>query len=252
MRNRGITAAPRIAPPAFDRASLPTRLVQDLVAGWKTLCEDERDSVIAATVVAADLARLGAPPAILAAAARVVEDEVRHVAVCTTILDHLGSEPAHLPPERRRGALGSETPLELRTARALVAGFAVGEPMSAGCFAASRAVCREPLIRWALTELLRDEARHGAFGVEGGAWVMRGWSERERRTLWPECVAEMEDFERRLGGPANFSDGAAPDPQAAALGLLTTSQNCAAAVQAVRRWVIPSLAKLGVIATPLA
>lgn len=245
--NPSTTARPRTAPPAIDVASVPTRLLPQLVVGWKSLCEDERDSVIAATLVAADLARLGAPPAVLARAARVIEDEVRHVNVCSTVLDHLGATPDDVPSDRRRANLGADSSIERRAARALIAGFAVGEPMSAACFAASRAACREPLIRWGLTELLRDEARHGAFGIDAGDWLTRNWSPDDRRALWPICVAEMEEFERRLGGPIDSAAVPPPDEEAMRLGMLTAAQNCAAAVTAVERWVIPPLARLGIV-----
>jgi hypothetical protein len=41
-------------------------------------------------------------------------------------------------------------------------------------------------------------------------------------------------------------EGRVPDPDAMALGMLMAAQNCAAAVVAVERWVIPPLARLGV------
>jgi len=243
-------AAPRIPPPDIDRRSLSAERVARIVASWRALCEDERDSVIAATLVAGDLARLGAPPSILAAAARVIEDEVRHVGVCATVLERLGGVVAEVPAEDRRRGLGDDPSIERRTARVLIAGFGVGESMSAGWFAAARRTCREPLLRWALTELLRDEARHGAFGIDTGRWLTRHWSDAERRALWPECVAEMEDFERRLGGPVAAHEATAPDPDDLAVGILSPHQSCAAAVGAVERWVIPSLARLGVLPLP--
>jgi len=242
--------APRTAPPDFDPGSLSAERALRVAASWSALCEDERDSVIAATLVAGDLARLGAPPSILAAAARVIEDEIRHVSVCATVLERLGGAMAEVPAEDRRSNLGNDPSIERRTALALVAGFGVGEPMSAGWFAAARSACRQPLIHWALTELLRDEARHGAFGIEAGQWVTRHWSDAERQALWPGCVVEMEAFERRLGGPVSENETAAPDPDDLAVGMLSAQQSCAAAVRAVERWVIPSLARLGVLPAP--
>ena len=240
-------AAPRTAPPDFDPRSLSADVAGRLVAGWRALCEDERDSVIAATLVAGDLARLGAPPSILGAAARVIEDEVRHVSVCATVLERLGAGAAEVPAEDRRKNVGDDPSIERRTATALVAGFGVGEPMSAGWFAAARSACRQPFLHWALTELLRDEARHGAFGIDAGYWLTRRWSDAELQSLWPGCVAEMEAFERRVGGPVAANETPAPDPEDLAVGILTTHQSCAAAVGAVERWVIPSLARLGVL-----
>lgn len=243
-------AAPRVPPPEIDCRSVSAKLVARLLPSWRTLCEDERDSVIAATLVAGNLARLGAPTSILAAAARVIEDEVRHVGVCATVLERLGSVAAELPAEDRRSGLGDEPSLERRTARALVAGFGVGESMSAGWFAAARRACRQPLLRWALTELLRDEARHGAFGIDAGRWVTRNWSDAERQALWPACIVEMQDFERRLGGPVEANEAPAPDPEEMAVGILSPHQSCAAAVGAVEHWVLPSLARLGVLPLP--
>jgi hypothetical protein len=240
-------AAPRVPAPDIDHLSLSSEIVGRLVVSWRALCEDERDSVIAATLVAGDLARLGAPPAILSAAARVIEDEVRHVGVCTTLLERLGAEVAELPAEQRRRGIGDDPSIERRTARALVAGFGVGEAMSAGCFAAARRVCRQPLVRWALTELLRDEARHGAFGIDAGRWLTRNWSDADRRALWAGCVAEMEAFERRLGGPVPRGQTWTPNVEELAVGILSPREGCDAAIRAVERWVIPSLARLGVL-----
>jgi hypothetical protein len=240
-------AAPRVPAPDIDRPSLSPEILERLVAGWRALCEDERDSVIAATLVAGDLARLGAPSSILAAAARVIEDEIRHVGVCATVLERLGARAAEIPAEQRRRGLGDDSSIERRTALVLVAGFGVGESMSAGCFAAARRPCRQPLVRWALTELLRDEARHGAFGIDAARWLTRNWSDAERQTLWSGCVAEMEAFERRLGGPVTNSEAWTPNPEELAVGILSPHESCAAAVRAVERWVIPALARLGVL-----
>jgi len=244
-------AAPRVPAPGLDPLSLSPQLVARLVACWTALCEDERDSLIAATLVAGDLARLGAPPSILAAAARVIEDEIRHVGVCQTVLDRLGAQAAEVPADQRRRGIGDDPSVERRTAVALVAGFGVGESMSAGCFAAARASCREPLMRWALTELLRDEARHGGFGIEAGRWLTRGWSDADRRALWPACAAEMQAFERRIGGPVATNEPWTPNDEELAVGILGVHEGCAAAVRAVERWVIPSLARLGVLPAPI-
>ena len=240
------TWRPRDEAPDFALDSVDADVLAKLTAGWRRLCEDERDSVIAATFVAADLARLGAPAVVLGAASRVIEDEIRHVAVCTEVLDRIGATASEVPAsERRRPADdGSE---EVRVARTLFAGFAVGEPMSASCFAAARQRARVPFFRWAFTELLRDEIRHGAFGITAGERQVRDWNASERASLWPVCVAEMEDFERRLGGPVQNAAGIArPNPAASAVGLLSTAESCEAAVASIPRWVLPPLRRLGI------
>ena len=254
---------PREQAPAFDPNRYPAALLARAAAAWLGLCQDERDSVIAATTVTTDLALLGAPPAILGMAARVIEDEVRHVEVCMRVLGALGANTTATPAQGTRitadaddGVPGGDDDngdgrraIEVRLARALIARFAVGQSLSAACFATARATAREPLIAWAYTELLRDEARHGAFGARAGEWVIRHWTPAQRQTLWSECLREMQTFEQRVGGPViNVPPIAARGrTAAAALGLLTPAASCGAVISSIPRWVLPHLARLGVV-----
>jgi hypothetical protein len=256
MRSKPPTQAwqPRDQAPTLDRRRYPANLLARVANVWQRRCADERDSVIAATLVTTDLARLGAPPAILGMAARVIEDEIRHVEVCTRVLDSFGVSALAHAPEETRATLGFGEEIELRLARALIARFAVGQSLSAACFATARAGAREPIIAWAYTELLRDEARHGAFGARAGAWVIRGWSPTRRQSLWSDCLMEMESFERRVGGPVMSAskNPIRPDGAAAALGLLTPEASCSALSASIPRSVLPHLATLGVVPPPSA
>jgi hypothetical protein len=243
---------PREQAPGFDGNRYPASLLARAVAAWRRFATDERDSVIVATLVTTDLARLGAPAAILGMAARVIEDQVRHVEVCTRVLEALGADTSSTPPEGTRVALGSDDEaesIEGRLARVLIARFAVGQSLSAACFATARATAREPLIAWAYTELLRDEARHGAFGARAGEWVIRHWSAEQRQRLWSACLREMQSFEQRVGGPVIDAAkvGVRRNTAAAALGLLSPEASCGAVISSIPRWVLPHLARLGVV-----
>jgi hypothetical protein len=243
--------------PVFDAARHSPSLLMRVIAEWQQICIHERDAVITATLIATDLARLGAPPAILGLAARIIEDEVRHVEVCARLLDTLGASVVAPVPESTRSTLGFGEALECRCARALIAGFAVGDPLSATCFAAARSLAREPLLAWGYTELLRDEARHGQFGARAGAWVIRNWSTEDRQALWPDCVAEIEALERRRGAPlprsANgngHADARWRDRAAEALGVLRPEVYCDALVSAIPRSVLPNLQTLRILPQP--
>jgi hypothetical protein len=236
--------------PLLRRGGYPAPLLRRVAERWQRQCDEERDTVIAATLVTTELARLGAPAGIMGMAARVIEDEIRHVEVCTRVLDALGVTATAPAAETTRSTLGRGESIEARLARALIAGFAVGEPLSAACFAAARSAAREPIIAWAYTELLRDESRHGTFGARAGAWVIRNWSAEQRQALWPDCVAEMESFERRMGGPVSSVPSGKRSQIAEALGLLTPEICCAAMSSSLPRWVLPHLAALGVVPHP--
>jgi hypothetical protein len=220
------------------RSRYSPALLARVAEGWRRIAEGERRGVATAAHIAADLAALGAPPAILAAAARVIADEVHHLDVCACVLDEL--EPtarghAVTSASSRRLDLVPRAPAgESALAHTLVAEYALGKPPSAAAFAAARAISREPLFAWAYTELLHDEARHATFGAKTAAWVIRRWSARQRRTLWAESLTSS--------APAA---GRPHDEEAESLGLLPASSDCT-----LPRWILPHLAPLGMQTAP--
>lgn len=222
----------------LSRARYSPSLLARVAVGWRRISEDERRGVASAAHIAADLAALNAPPALLAAAARLIADEVHHLDVCACVLDELD-------PPARGSALRSATSRRLdlvprapagesALARTLVADYALCKPASAAAFAAARALSREPLFAWAYTELLHDEARHATFGAKTAAWVIRRWSSRERRALWAAALIS-----------STTSASRPPDEEAEALGLLPGSSDCT-----LPRWILPHLAPLGIHPTP--
>ena len=220
-------------PRTLDRTQYTPELLARVAAGWHRLCEDERQGVITAAHVAADLAALDAPPAILALAGHVVQDEVHHLEVCARVLEELQPDARPVPPIEM--AIHATADGEAALARRLVADFALGKPVAAAAFAAARALVREPLFAWAYTELLHDEARHATFGAKAAAWVIRHWSVRQRQALWTECLTS--------GAPT-----ASPRPrdeQAESLGLLPGEVDCT-----LPRWILPHLAPLGIHPRP--
>lgn len=242
-------AQPRQSPPALDTAAHDPVVVKRAAAGWQSLLDGERDSFIAASLIAVDLGRLGAPEPLIAEASRVIEDEARHVLVAATMVRALGAEPTAVPAEASRASLGAGTVRE-RLIRTLVAGFVVGESLSAATFAAARARPMHPLAKWAYDELLQDEATHGGFGERAAAWLMEGMSDPERAALWPACVLEMQHFEKQVGGSVDeavLARAAKRPPEATHLGMMSPVESCAAIGPAIERWVIPRLRRLRVV-----
>jgi len=222
----------------LTRSRYSPALLARVSQGWRRIAEDERRGVASAAHIAADLAALGAPPALLAAAARVIADEVRHLDVCACVLDELeqaaGGKAVRSARSRRLDLVPRAPVGEGALARTLVADYALGKPSSAAAFAAARAVSREPLFAWAYTELLHDEARHATFGAKTAAWVIRRWSTSDRRMLWADALTSS----------ANGADRP-HDREAEALGLLPASSDCT-----LPRWILPHLEPLGIHATP--
>jgi hypothetical protein len=219
----------------LDRGQYSAQLLDRVAAGWRVIADDERRGLVSAAHLAADLAALDAPPAILAMAGRVVQDEIHHMEVCDRVLEEL--DPNARFPTRVEYALARPrpTPDETALARALVTEFALGKPVTASAFAAARALVREPLFAWAYTELLHDETRHATFGARAAAWVIRQWSTRQRQALWTDCLT--------AGAP--LSTPRLRDPEAEGLGLLPGEVDCT-----LPRWILPHLAPLGIHPRP--
>lgn len=218
----------------FDRSRYAPELLVRVASGWRRMADDERTAVARAAHLAADLAALQAPPALLAAAARLIADEVRHLDVCAAVAE--GVEPA--VPVRNRPMLASRR-LDLiprrpageeGVARTLLADYAIAKPSAAAALADARAICREPLVAWGYAELLRDEARHATFGANAAAWIIRRWPAQLRRALWTECLA----LSSRLAGRPR-------DGQAEVLGLLPAPTGCT-----LPAWILSHLEPLGV------
>jgi hypothetical protein len=218
---------------SLDRSHYAPLLLARVAVGWRRLAEDERRGIVSAAHLAADLAALDAPPAILAMAGRVVQDEIHHLEVCARVLEEL--EPGSRVSARIECAMPRPAVDETVLARTLVAEYALGKPVVASAFAAARAIVREPLFGWAYSELLHDETRHATFGARAAAWVIRGWSTQQRQALWTESLTK--------GAPA--TSPRPRDAEAEQLGLLPGEVDTT-----LPRWILPHLAPLGIHPRP--
>jgi hypothetical protein len=222
-------------PHTLDRSNYSPLLLSRVAAGWRRLAEDERRGIVSSAHLAADLAALDAPAALLAMAGRVVQDEIHHLEVCARVLEAVDPD-ARLSP-RIEYALGMvrHLPDETVLARTLVTEYALGKPVTASAFASARALVREPLFGWAYAELLHDETRHATFGARAAAWVVRSWSTQQRQALWTHC----------LTSGASATTPRPKDTEAEELGLLPGELD-----STLPRWIIPHLAPLGIDPRP--
>jgi hypothetical protein len=213
---------------------------QAVAARWWQSLLDQEDGFGDFTQCLADvLMGKGAPSALCDRARQIVDEERHHVELCERVIEYLGAEVRQRP--RQPCVLDSEQSV----VEAIVVGFAVGETMSVGGFVASLAYARDPFVRNALKQLIRDEVRHGQFGELAGNWVLRDWSIERRQTLWSACVSMMESFERRCGGVEAIA--AHPGPFARDLGAPPPSVTHRGMLRAVERTVLPRLSRLGVV-----
>lgn len=240
--------------PAFELASLDPTLLAPARAGWQRLVETEHESVVISGWMTAGLARLGAPLDIIGAFGRIVEDEIRHVDICAQMVERLGEVPtiprSAAPPFPLGVAGEGAEEVEFELLSGLVGFFCVFEHLSAHVFREALGCSQQALAKWAVGEIHRDEAFHGAFGFETAKIFVPKWSDRMRRRLGERVVADIQRFEQRLGGPLSEADASAPPgPQEealAGLGLLSPPHLLAVFYDAVKSELLPRLDDLSV------
>jgi hypothetical protein len=116
------------------------------------------------------LIQIGAPPALIADAGRIVADEMAHAEKSHAVFVAAGGSGA--PPLLRDDLALTRTrgPLEHDVLRAGVEVFCLGETVAVRLFKRMRQTCTRPIARRALDRILRDEVRHREFG-----WTLLEW-----------------------------------------------------------------------------
>lgn len=189
-------------PPDLEPGSVPDDLLPDLRNGWQRLLESEYESAVVSAWMTSALARMVAPVDVLAAFARTVEDEVRHVDICADVLVKLGVRPSIprdvVPP---LVAWKDDDAAEEEVLAGLLNFFVVGELISAAEFTHALRVARLPLAVWAISEIIRDEHFHGAFGFETARLLVPNLGAQAKARLSHRVECELLRMERRMGGP---------------------------------------------------
>ena len=158
--------------PAIDRASLRAHLARE----WAGVARAEHASVASFARFTLDLLALGAPPALLAAAARAQADEVVHAQLAFA----LAAAYAGAPVAPGRLAVGGGTAAEpdpAAVAAALAREGCVGETVAAALATVALREAHVPAVRRALRRIAADEARHAALAWRAARWLLAEFPE---------------------------------------------------------------------------
>lgn len=161
-------AVTRRALPEVDAeiAALPRPLRATLASIWLSQAATEARVARSFGVIHRSLARLDADPGLVALAARAVDDEHRHAALCEELAGRYAGRVvgphASLPHQRPAHAEASSP--ALRAALFVVGQCALNETFASAYLDAARREAETPLARAALRALLEDEVDHARIG----------------------------------------------------------------------------------------
>jgi hypothetical protein len=196
--------------PIFDLAApagVPPTLPDDeegayLGRRWLEDARAEYASIWAFRRLAAELAVVGAPPGLVAAALAAADDEARHAAVCLEE-SGLATALAPLSAEVLRPRLGQREEMLATLAREAWNDGCLGEAIAAARAETARSHARGSAAA-AQTMIARDEAGHAAL-----AWDTVGW-------LWREGGGHVRDtiaaaFEQSASDPSRAASATPAD-----------------------------------------
>lgn len=236
--------------PLFVAGNIAPEVLGAAANGWQALLATEYESIVIASWMTSALSRIGAPLDLIGSFGRVVEDEIRHVDLCAQMVETFGGVPmipTAPPPPFPTGA-ATERAAQFEIISGMVSFFCVFEHLSGLVFAQAIEAATDAKAKWALGEIFRDEAFHGAFGFETAKYYVPGWSADERSALSRRVVDDIKRFEQRLHGSLPVDEDML-SPQLAALqdlGLLAPTPLLATFYGGVQNELLPRLREIGV------
>ncbi len=199
--------------------------------GWLHQGLGEHASVAAFARFQLHLMQLGAPPRLLSAAARAMNDEIEHAKLCFGVAARFGpvASPGAFPVDN---ILGPVDPASILTA-AIIEGC-VNETIAAHCAAVALQRTQDREIREVLEIIVDDETRHAEL-----SWDCVDWMLEKDESLLPVA---REAFRVGISAPPS----SAPDEPLSveAYGHLTTQSRRQIRASITRELIEPRAAKL--------
>jgi hypothetical protein len=197
--------------------------------------------------LASALALRGAPFDIVAAAARIPSDEIRHADYALRMAGLLaGRDPETIrlsmprPPGAGQAAAAlSDEALDLL----MIEVPAIGETLAAALLMACRQRASDPVVRAQLTSIVGDEVHHCRLGWYYLAWRAPQWTLPQRQRLADRIGAQVIKLEQRFSRGRDAPAGSRK--MARALGVLDTAGQRRVVRQVMEKEIVPALDALG-------
>jgi len=213
---------------------LPAELAHELADAWTTAAHEARASVGVHARFALQLMSLGAPAPLLAACARVMQDEVAHAQACFSLARRFSGHditPEPLAPERSLDDDRSAIVLEV------IARGCIRAAVAALCAREALEHCQDPATREVLMLSQNTKAQEAQLAWRFVAWSLRG------------AGADLQDrarvaFLTALGGQAAPGRLGEHDRALLRYGVLGEAQRATLEQRVLRSAVLPCMESL--------
>lgn len=230
-----------------DRLALARRV-------WQQRVQTEHRSIQIMTRFLAEIVGAGDPLEVYATAVDMIEDEIRHTALCAALCEALGAPPLLPDPVALRDPHAFlDAPMAERALTTAIQMLAVNETLSVAFIEDLRDRCDNPAVHRVLASTVADEEGHQALGwtyVEKSLArfpesTMPSWRHLVEQALAPHrttadrILAEVPESERGIA--------AHPEPELAALGLFSPVRQALVYRRCYEESLRPKLARLGLV-----
>jgi hypothetical protein len=241
LGRRGIRWSP------FRREKYPAAALALGADALVELATGEYEAFVGFSQVSSALALVGAPFDIVAAAAEVPSDEIRHAEYALRLAGLMrGCQPGEI-------AIGvAHDKLQRLSARRwtleavdgmMAAVPAIHETLSAAFIAARRDGATDPVVRDVLSSILADEVHHARLGWYYLMWRAPSWTRTERQRVADRAGAIVMSLEKAFWRGRQFPRGCGT--AARALGVLDEKTQRSIVRQVMEREILPALDGLG-------
>lgn len=224
----------------LDASGLAPEKRAVVAATWKERARQEHLAVGAFSLVAQELAAVGADPIVLALATKAAWDEVRHTDICGRMAKALGADV----PTGWRGVpkvpMHGDADAATRTLLHVVEMCCLSETLTGVYFTEMHKRATHPVARAVIASLLEDELDHGRLG-----WAYLAARKRDGTLAGLEAALPAM-IERTIGRAKTPRDGGDDDPAMEAFGFLGNRAARETIDRAFDEVIAPGFAELGV------
>ena len=194
---------------AFRRSRWPAGALRLALDAQQKLAMGEYLAVDLFSRVASGIALLGAPIDLVAAAAAIPGDEIRHADITLRMAGLLAGKDVTVDVNQR---LVSERWTHRMTQEELddfmVEVPAIGETLACALLKACADRATDPTVKSVYANLVRDEVHHARFGWYYLAWRSPQWTRAERQRVADRMGANLVGLERRFWNGRDAPAGA--------------------------------------------
>jgi hypothetical protein len=228
----------------FSRTKYPAAALALALDAQRALALGEYTAVDLFAHIASGLALNAAPFDLVAAAARVPSDEIRHADLAFRMARSFADKDVEVEVDRAKVERLWNEALDLeRLDCIMVEVSAIGETLSCALLGECRKRAIDPVPRAVLSSIVADEVHHARLGWYYLAWRAPQWTRAERQRVADRAGALVMDVERRFWRGRDAPEGA--QGAARALGVLESEGQRRAVRAVMEDEIVPALDALG-------